>query len=183
MRDAILRCARKPTGVSLMIYRIPLSKSRRKLRGFFKLVNPADAHGLRSIMTTFQRWMRLQNGLAHEPCSCCNTGQVKWLHAKTASEMTYIASSGALNSTPTNHAVTRAHPLALWVNACSQHTNWTELNWWWVPEMNFANASVNGRTGIHTLTADWALPFYFCCTQSSRDAGAREEWMIASCRS
>jgi len=27
---------------------------------------------------------------------------VKWLAVKTASEMTYIVSSGALNSTPTN---------------------------------------------------------------------------------
>ena len=30
---------------------------------------------------------------------------VKWLAAKTASEMTYIVSGGALNSTPTNQHV------------------------------------------------------------------------------
>jgi len=29
---------------------------------------------------------------------------VKWLAVKTASEMTYIVSSGALNSTPTNQS-------------------------------------------------------------------------------
>jgi len=32
----------------------------------------------------------------------CLSVSVKWLAVKTASEMTYIVSSGALNSTPTN---------------------------------------------------------------------------------
>jgi len=31
---------------------------------------------------------------------------VKWLAVKTASEMTYIVSSGALNSTPANQPTT-----------------------------------------------------------------------------
>ena len=37
-------------------------------------------------------------------CFVCQLGplSVKWLHAKTTSEMTYTVSSGALNSTPTN---------------------------------------------------------------------------------
>jgi len=36
------------------------------------------------------------------PVLFCLSVSVKWLAVKTASEMTYIVSSGALNSTPTN---------------------------------------------------------------------------------
>jgi len=36
------------------------------------------------------------------PVQFCLSVSVKWLAVKTASEMTYIVSSGALNSTPTN---------------------------------------------------------------------------------
>ena len=38
------------------------------------------------------------------PVLFCLSVAVKWLAVKIASEMTYIVSSGALNSTPTNHA-------------------------------------------------------------------------------
>ena len=37
------------------------------------------------------------------PVLFCLSVSVKWLAVKTASEMTYTVSSGALNSTPTNH--------------------------------------------------------------------------------
>ena len=37
------------------------------------------------------------------PLLSCLSVSVKWLAVKTASEMTYTVSSGALNSTPTNH--------------------------------------------------------------------------------
>ena len=38
------------------------------------------------------------------PVLFCLSVLVKWLAVKTASEMTYIVSSGALNSTPTNQS-------------------------------------------------------------------------------
>ena len=41
------------------------------------------------------------------PVLFCLSVSVKWLAAKTASEMTYIVSSGALNSTQTNQPATR----------------------------------------------------------------------------
>ena len=48
---------------------------------------------------------------------CLFIFSVKWLAVKTASEMTYIGSSGALNSTPTKARqcpVNRLNPLELW---------------------------------------------------------------------
>jgi len=43
------------------------------------------------------------------PVLFCLSVSVKWLAVKTASEMTYIVSSGALNSTPTNQRIDLQH--------------------------------------------------------------------------
>ena len=42
------------------------------------------------------------------PVIFCLSVSVEWLAVKTASEMTYIVSSGALNSTPTNFRLSYA---------------------------------------------------------------------------
>jgi len=54
-------------------------------------------------------------------CTVCLSVSVKWLAVKTASEMTYTVSSGALNSTPTNHCPAGRHiehrrPSICWAN-------------------------------------------------------------------
>ena len=42
------------------------------------------------------------------PVLFCSSVSVKWLAVKTASEMTYIVSSGALNATPTNQPTSQS---------------------------------------------------------------------------
>jgi len=70
----------------------------------------------------------------------CLSVSVKWLAVKTASEMTYIVSIGALNSTPTNQprACTRLQPITM-----------QELVWAWstscgvIDVLLFLHVSVN----------------------------------------
>jgi len=45
------------------------------------------------------------------PVLFCLSVSVKWLAVKTASEITYIMSSGALNSTPTNQRIDQQHSM------------------------------------------------------------------------
>ena len=65
------------------------------------------------------------------PVLFCLSVSVKWLAVKTASEMTYIMSSGALNSTPTNHS-------------------WRQSVWWWRCVHNSVSQSDDGIPCRHT---------------------------------
>ena len=55
------------------------------------------------------------------PVLFCLSVSVKWLAVKTASEMTYIVSNGALNSAPTNQPTYASVAVSLSTGVCQEH--------------------------------------------------------------
>jgi len=84
----------------------------------------------------------------------CTVGlsvSVKWLAVKTASEMTYIVSSGALNSTPTNHSLKRGK-------------HWAIMNWLtWKTAIKTEMVTVVACRVLIFFTPDFCLHILSSC--------------------